>query len=483
MNVHARPPAQSTTAMERLIAFACDAQPDAEAREHAVRAILDTLAVTFAGSIEEPVRRVQASLDPAEGPRAVPSLWSDESHSAGDAALLLGIASHILDYDDVSMLSVCHPSAPILSALMCVAPPDRISGADFVDAFAVGTEVLIRLGQAMGFRHYALGFHATGTLGAVGSAVACARLMRLERTQTAHAIAIAASMASGLQKNFGSMVKSLHVGIAAANGLGAARLAQGGIEGSHDAIEGRGFLFAYSGGEIDAWRDTLRLGEPFAMVEPGFEQKRYPCCYMLHRMIEGTLKLVRETGVTLGDVASARVDMPQGGTKPLIHPFPKSGLNALFSAPYAVLASLADGRIDLRSFSEAAVKRPEIQSRLRDVTVVESAAPLPSGMTIGDAPVTVTLSLKRGETLAHTVTESPGSKRDPLTPTQLKAKWVDCLDRSLPQVDTKAAAECFEQGLGLCGVPRFGDWLSQVRPDAARAIRRLKQTRPGGRRS
>ena len=465
MNVHARPPVQGVTATERLVAFVCDARPNEEVREHAVRAILDTLAVTFAGRIEEPVRRLEASLDQAAGPRAVPSLWCAERYAAVDAALLLGIASHILDYDDVSMLSVCHPSAPVLSALLCAVPPERVSGADVVDAFAVGTEVLIRLGQAMGFRHYALGFHATGTLGAVGAAAACARLMGLDRTRAAHAISIAASMSSGLQKNFGSMVKSLHVGIAAANGLRAARLAQGGIEGSHDAIDGRGFLFAFSGGETDAWRDTLRLGEPFAMVDPGFEQKRYPCCYMLHRMIQATLTLVRQNGVALADVARARVDMPQGGTNPLIHPYPKSGLNALFSAPYAVIASLADGRIELRSFDDAAVLRPYIQSRLRDVTVVESATPLSPGVTIGDAPVTVTLSLKSGASIAHTITASPGSKDDPLTPAQLNAKWVDCLGRGLPHLDGKTAAARFEQGLGICDLPRFGDWLSQLRPN------------------
>jgi len=451
------------------VAFTCTAAPDMAVREDAVRAILDTLAVTFAGSVEEPVRRLQASLDLASGPRAVPSLWSDESHSAGDAALLLGIASHILDYDDVSMLSVCHPSAPVLSALLCAAPLREVSGADFVDAFAIGTEVLIRLGQAMGFRHYALGFHATG---AGGAAAACARLLKLDQTRAAHAISIAASMSSGLQKNFGSMVKSLHVGIAAANGLRAARLAQGGLEGSREAIDGKGFLFAYSGGETDAWHDALQLGEPFAMVEPGFEQKRYPCCYMLHRMIQATLTLVREKGVGLADVASARVDMPQGGTKPLIHPYPKSGLNALFSAPYAILASLADGRIDLRSFDEKAVLRPEIQSRLSDVTVVESAAPLPAGITIGDASVTVTLALKDGPLLARTITASPGSKDDPLTLPQLKTKWTDCLERGAPYLNEETAGLCFDRGLDLRGVSRLGDWSSQLRPQLLRSAAR-----------
>jgi 2-methylcitrate dehydratase PrpD len=274
-------------------------------------------------------------------------------------------------------------------------------------------------------------------------------------------------MSSGLQKNFGSMVKSLHVGIAAANGLRAARLAQAGVEGARDAIEGKGYLFAFSGGEAESWPGSLQLGLPFAILEPGFEQKRYPCCYMLHRMIQATHNLVRETGVSLADVTGARVDMPKGGTKPLIHPFPKSGLNALFSAPYAIVASLADGRIDLASFTDAAVLRADIQARLRDVQVIESAADLPAGMTIGDAPVTVTLTRKDGSSLAHTITVSPGSKGDPLTPSQLKAKWTDCLERGAPYLSAGAAASHFDAALALADHPSFAGWLSGLRPRPA----------------
>lgn len=466
MNVHARPAMQVNSATNRLVDFLLQAKPDAEVRQYAVSAILDTIAVTYAGRIEDAVRRLESSLDPIGGPNAVPSLWGYEHYAPNDAALMFGIASHVLDYDDVSMLSVCHPSAPVLCALLAAAPAVKPSGMEIVDAFAIGTEVLIRLGQAMGFRHYALGFHATGTLGAVGAAAACARLLRLDRVRAGHAISIAASMSSGLQKNFGSMVKSLHVGIAAANGLRAARLAQAGVEGARDAIEGKGYLFAYSGGETENWRETLDLGAPFAIVEPGFEQKRYPCCYMLHRMIQATLNIVREQGVSLADVGSARVDMPKGGTKPLIHPFPKSGLNALFSAPYAVTASLADGRIDLASFTDEAVLRPDIQGRLRDVQVIESTDELPAGMTIGDAPVTVTLTLRDGRSLAHTITVSPGSKSDPLTPAQLKAKWTNCLARGAPYLSASAAASHFDQGLAMVDRPNFGDWLSGLRPTA-----------------
>ncbi|WP_170181949.1 MmgE/PrpD family protein [Phreatobacter stygius] len=445
----------------RLAGFIGEGQVDAFAQRRAVAVIVDTLAVTIAGGAEPAVRLLARSLDPRQDGE-VASLWG-AAYRADDAALLFGMASHILDYDDVSMLAVCHPTAPVLSAALSAVPWHDLSGRDLADAVAIGTEVMIRLGQAMGFRHYALGFHATATLGTIGATAAAARLMRLDQAKIVHALAIAASLASGLRKNFGSMVKSLHVGLAASNGLKAARWAAAGIEGAAEPLEQDGFLRAFSGGETDRWPSDLSLGSPFVLTEPGFEQKRYPCCYLLHRMIEATLAMVRETGVGLADVAAARVDMPPGGTRPLIHPFPKSGLNALFSAPYAIVASLADRRIDLKSFTDAAVLRPEIQARLGDVDVVEAAGTSLQGADVGSAPVTVTLTLRDGARLAKTILVSPGSVEDPLTPAQLEAKWTDCLERAAPGIDSATAARLFAQGFDLAALPRVSDWLAGLR--------------------
>lgn len=459
-------PAASAT--QDLVRFVTAATVDDAVIAQSVPLVLDTLAVTIAGGVEPGPVALQKALEPDARGGAVPSFLGEASYRADDAAMLFGMASHVLDYDDVSMLTVCHPSAPVLSALLAAAPRGEASGRNLLEAFAIGTEVLIRLGQAMGFRHYALGFHATATLGAVGAAAACARLMKLDEDRTRHALAIAASMSSGLRKNFGSMVKSLHVGIAAANGLRAMQLAAAGVEGAAEPLEREGFLHAFSGGETDLWPAGLALGAPFAIVEPGFEQKRYPCCYMLHKMIEATLALRREHDLALGDVAAMRVEMPPGGTKPLIHPIPKNGLNSLFSAPYAVVASLADGRIDLKSFIDAAVLRPEIQARLVDVSVVEVAGTAQKGSDLGSAPVTVTFRLHDGRTLSQTIIASPGSRQDPLTGPQLQAKWLDCLQRAQPLLTREDAQVLFAEGMSLARHTQVSDWLSRLRGSATR---------------
>jgi len=216
------------------------------------------------------------------------------------------------------------------------------------------------------------------------------------------------------------------------------------------------------GGSTITWPAELVLGQPYAISEPGFEQKRYPCCYMLHKMIEATLGLRAEAGLTLADVAAMRVDVVQGGTAALIHPHPRNGLNALFSGPYAILASLEDGRIDLRSFTDASVLRPQLQTRLREVQVIEAKASLKDGSDVGSAPVTVTLTLTDGSSLARTITASPGSPLDPLTPDQLGQKWRDCLERASAAVDPDQAGALLEAGHGMAAAVSVRPWLQAM---------------------
>jgi len=453
-------PERPSTTME-VARFVAAAEVDGTSRTEAARAVVDTLAVMLAGGAAAPVRLLERTLAPM--PVGAPSFWSGSSYVGQDAATLYGMAAHMLDYDDVSMLTICHPTAPVLAAALATQQWERILATELLDALAIGTEVMIRLGQTMGFRHYGLGFHATSTLGTVGAAAACARLKGLDADRTAHALAIAASLASGLRKNFGSMVKPLHVGVAAANGLRAAVWAETGIEGSAEALEDGGFLGAFSGGETDAWPASIRLGEPFAIASPGFERKRYPCCYMLHKIIEATLGLAGEASIDLDQLAGAEIEMPTGGLKPLIHPRPNDGLEARFSAPYAVVASLADRRFDLQSLRDAAVQRPELQARLPLVSLKEQVGPVLSGSEIDAAPVTVRLRLANGCAVSRTVQVTPGSAHDPVTETQLLAKWLDCFAEVGAIASTETIEDLFHQGLKLPAGTSLGGWLRALR--------------------
>lgn len=436
----------------------------AAVRQRAARCMLDTLAVTVAGYREAPVQALKRALplDASQGSAPVP--WGTARYREDDACVMVGTAAHALDYDDVSMQAICHPSAPVLAALWVLLEQTQASGEQLLDAYAVGTEVLIRSGQAMGFRHYDLGFHATATLGTLGAAAACSHLLGLEPARISHALAIAASMSAGIRKNFGSMVKPLHVGLAAANGLRAVRYAAAGLQGSAEPLEDHGWLRVFSGAECNAWPQSLGLGQPFAIEAPGFEQKRYPCCYMMHKIVSATLSLRQRYGLSLNGLSSARVEMGGGASAPLIYSHPVTGLQAKFSGPYAVVGTLHDGCMNLSSFDDKSVLRPAVQSALSIVTVEEKAALPVRGDDVGKAAVTVTLDYESGRRYVEAVSVMPGSREDPLTDEDLLEKWRDCLGWSLEELKAMEVDELFRDGLEMYRQPSAHLWMERLHP-------------------
>lgn len=352
-----------------------------------------------------------------------------------DAALVLGTASHALDYDDVCMLATCHPSAPVVAALFALLPKlsTRLALGDLLAGYVLGTETLLRLGSWLGFRHYALGFHATSTLGSIGAAAAAAHVLRLGREQAHSALSIAASSACGLRANFGTDTKPLHVGFAAAAGVRAALLAQAGAHGSNDVWGPSGFVQAFNGGAPTAelpWSP----GAPFALEQPGFELKRFPSCYLTHRLIAGVLALRARHPDASGSEIEIAIEMPRNGTTPLKHPQPTTGLEAKFSGPYCAAAAWLDGHVGLASFTNAAVARPALKAQMRRVRLTERTA---DGEKLDAAPVSVEI---RGAGLTDRIVVdwAPGSATDPLGRDELQAKWRDCATHAGLPVDARA---------------------------------------------
>jgi len=140
----------------------------------------------------------------------------------GWAALANGAAGHAHDFDDTNFALLGHPSVPLLSTALAAAEAEMADGRALVLGYVVGFEVDVTLGRALNPDHYTRGWHATSSIGTLGCAAAAARIMGLDLVQTRNALAIAASHASGLKENFGSMTKPYHAGHAARNGLLAA---------------------------------------------------------------------------------------------------------------------------------------------------------------------------------------------------------------------------------------------------------------------
>src|SRR5580700_4238753 len=189
------------------------------------------------------------------------TIYNGGRSSAAGAALANGVASHILEFDDVHKGSTLHAAAPVIPAALAVAEREHADGRAFMLAVALGYEAALRIGEAVNPSHYRY-WHPTGTAATFGAAVAAGSLMKLSPPQMVDALGSAGTQAAGLWEfnADGAMSKHLHPGKAAFNGILAADLARIGFTGASRVLEGeRGFFRAMSASH-DATRITSGLG-------------------------------------------------------------------------------------------------------------------------------------------------------------------------------------------------------------------------------
>jgi 2-methylcitrate dehydratase PrpD len=405
------------------------------ARDRACDAFVDTVGVILAGAAEPAARSVQAAIA-AEGGQACTILGAALRANPSSAALANGTAAHALDYDDMCFVSLAHPSAPLVPAVLAVAELTGCSGQAALDAYAIGFELQARLGRAMNPRHYRRGWHCTSTLGTIATAGAASRLLQLKPAAVDHALAIAASEACGLKENFGSMVKPLHAGLAARNGVLAALLARAGMTASESAFEGaQGFLRAF-----DAERSTLAevaadLGTTWELLETGITVKLYPSCAATHPALDAILAIRAETGLRADEVVAISVDVDSVTPTVLIHSRPATGLEAKFSMPFCVAAAVVDGRVEADTFTDQRVREPRIARVMHRIAMLVdrefdgTAAPLTRAR--------VRISLSGGRVLSREALGARGYPEQPASRSELDAKFIACARVSL----AAAAAE------------------------------------------
>lgn len=343
------------------------------------------------------------------------------------AALVNGTAAHALDLDDYNEFpSFGHPSAVLLSALLALGEEHQKSGADVLDAFIVGLEVLMRIGEAVNAQHYKLGWHASATIGVLGAAAGCARLLNLDASTTSVALSIASSCAAGYNSQFGTMTKPLHIGLAAHAGILATQLATTGITASTNTLDGKwSFLTLLSTQDAQGFKHPLsKLGNVLAIDEYGLSIKRYPCCSAIHRAIDGVIALRTTHKLLPVDIASITVRTRGSYADILPFIFPSNSSEAQFSLPYCVAVALLTGDVGFESFTLEAVKRPEVCALIplitmeRHTTTQENSDP--------PSPDIVIIKLKDGRILEKRVDEAKGMPNLPLSETELLEKFTRC---------------------------------------------------------
>ena len=389
------------------------------ALDTARRGLVDYVGVLLAGSREQPAQTLKKALGPSRSNEA--RLFpSGLRVSAQDAALVNGVAGHVLDYDDVAIGG--HPSAVLCPALLAEAELLDASAGDLLRGYIAGYETWATLWKASPVSLHSRGWHPSGVFGPIAVAAACASLRKLHATAASHAIALAAVHSGGLIANFGTSAKSFQVGRAAAAGIFATRMAEAGYDASPTALEHEsGFLTAYAGGS----RPVIGgFGQPdwFILTE-GLDIKMYPMCYATHRLIDSALQLRQKRHLVPDDIASVEVRIGQLQSTMLHSHRPRTSLEAKFSAEFAAAAALVAGSVGMTQLDERFVLQPEVQSLMaKTKRHIHTEIAIPPFSPTDQASITLT----DGTVIdGEPVSDATGSRHKPPSQAEAKAKFVD----------------------------------------------------------
>ena len=348
-------------------------------------------------------------------------LGRSEKVDMASAALLNGITSHTFDFDDTHLKTIIHPAGPVASAVLAMAEHLGNSGREVIDALVIGIDVSCRVGNAMYPDHYDRGWHITGSTGTLGAAAACARLLRLDVPQTAMALGIAASQPIGMREQFGTMTKPFHPGGAARAGLMSALLASKGFTASPKALEApRGMMQTIA--TKNDWNEiTHELGERFEISFNSY--KPFACGIVIHPSIDACAQL-RKQGVTPEQIDRIELKVHSLVLELTGKKEPQDGLQAKFSVHHGCAAGLTFGFAAEDEFSDAVVTRPDMVALRRKVVATVDDS-------IDEASADVTAVLLDGRRVHVFVEHAIGSLKNPMSDTQLEAKFQGMSDAIL----------------------------------------------------
>jgi len=355
------------------------------------------------------------------------------------AAFWNGTLGHLLDYDDCAYPMVGHPSAVIVPACLAVCECEGLSGSHLLRAYIVGFEVSNRVGRAVNPELYERGWHATGAVGVLGACAAASVLLGLTKQEIRHSLGIAASFASGLRANFGSVAKSLHAGRAAEGGVTAAYLARGGATSSDNALEGElGYARVLAGVKLDP-EDVCLLDEPLAIVDPGVFFKKYPSCGSTHTCIDAISSLVSDGRIRPEQIE--RIDVYVHPSKLSILPYsePRSGLEAKFSMEFCAAAAALGCSMTCSDFSTNVVTAASVRRMMARVCVHPDGGIEKQGF--DTQTVRVELGLDDGSRVRRVVTIPPGQRPRELSRAEHLAKFASCAAVALSPSEVGHLAE------------------------------------------
>ena len=415
----------------------------ASVRHEATRSLVNWLGCALGGSRHDAVQRALAALRPFAGAAEATVIGRHERLDLPHAALVNGMSSHVLDFDDTHLRTLLHPSAPVAPSLLALAERQPLSGQSFLHAFVLGVEVECRIANAIYAAHN-VSSYITGTAGVFGAAAAAGRVLGLDERQMTWAFGIAATQAAGLREMAGTMSKSFVHGRAAQNGMTAALLARAGFTSSEQAIEApRGFVRVIAG-DSDLQAITAGLGESFEISLNSY--KPYACGVVCHPAIDGCVQLRKQHALDAAMIAAVRLR---------VHPLaleltgirePRTGLESKWSVYHSAAVALIDGVAGEHQYTDSRVGDAAVgQLRARVTALAEPG--------LRDDEAFIGITLRDGRVFELHVEHAIGSVDRPMSDTDLEGKFFSLAEGVLPQTQARALIDdCWQvESLGDVG--------------------------------
>jgi 2-methylcitrate dehydratase PrpD len=411
----------------------------------AKRGVLDFIAVTLAGSREPVAVKITNFVKQTKCNEEATVINGGFKTNAYFAAYVNGTMAHALDYDDVihiPPLWMGHPSVAIFPAVLAVSEKNHVSGKELILAYCQGIEIYAKVGLLCGDIAYRNGWHNTSFIGTMAAAGAAAKLLKLNELQVRRSFGIAASLASGLRQNFGTMVKPLHAGIAARNGVEAALMAEADFTSDENIFEAPlGFKNVFTGDHSDISRaipfgsKTITpsefakcLGNPWNIFSPGMSFKICPSCRATHFGMEAALNFRDKYTVDAQQISEIECHVPNHMESVLFYHDPQKGLEGKFSLEYVLARSIIDGIPRIDDFTDERVNEAEIKELIKKIKWISFE---PEADTFGAPEFIVKLN---DGTNFHSKIEFPrGEPENPVSDEILIEKYNDCAGSILPQ--------------------------------------------------
>jgi len=400
--------------------------------EYAKAHILDTIGVMMAGSSTE---GIEPAVDMAKG-------WGGREEStiaffggkvpAPSAAFAMGPMARALDYGAVHPEANEHTTEYTLPAALPIAELHRCSGKDLITAVALGNEAIVRTGASV-HTITPVGSAKTHSVFRVwGPVAAVSRLLKLDAGTTLDAMGLAYTQGGCDSQMFVDCVLKCRVqhGLVCDTAIKCVMLAQQGVSGTHNILEGvKGMYAAFFPEHNSEWITKGLESKKFEAVNT--RVKGYPTCTYTHSAIETALTCVQENNISPETIESIVVGVNKPSyevvcTPPEFRYNPRSIVDCQFSIPYCIACAALQRSVGIADFTDEAIVRPDVRSMMSKI-VCEIDPEIQTFCPAGFDGAKVKIATRDGKEFSRRLDYVKGTPQNPMSMDEVERKFRGCV--------------------------------------------------------